>query len=416
MQAEVHNVTVLHSDSLGSEAKEIAASLERGVPGLASISCRLMPLSQLDEAIAGPCSCLLMLPDDHATTERINAMVRACMRTNTPAVLVAGNRPDDPGTCDGVLRVEPGTSGQALAGIVSGLATKRSDQQLEQSLRATQDLKRQLDEIHDEIQMAASVQQDFLPNAFPRMHGVEFASMWRPASSVSGDIFDFIKLDDEHVGIFLADAIGHGIPAALLTMVICRSLPAIESINGQPRIVPPAEAMERLNRNLMRRYGRTTRFATALYGVINCRTRRISIACAGHPPPLLLSPGRSMQTIQINGGLLGVFEGERYQQHEFTIQGNQRLLLYSDGFEQAFPSPDAAKKGLPNKRYLEEFQGLHDCLDAATLVRRINRGIENEQGHDAPRDDMTLLCVGAGAQASTRRMLDSTTTLKLRSA
>ena len=103
-----------------------------------------------------------------------------------------------------------------------------------------------------------------------------------------------MRLDQDHVGFFLADAAGHGVPAALMTMYIKRALHAKEEDEHLPngyRIVPANEAIGRLNDDMVRQQTGKTGLATACYGVCNCRTLEMTLARAGHPFPMLLKAG-----------------------------------------------------------------------------------------------------------------------------
>lgn len=266
------------------------------------------------------------------------------------------------------------------------------------STRCTGGLRGEISRMHDELQLAAMVQQEFLPRELPEVLGVRFAALWQPASYVSGDIYDVIRLDDEHVGLFLADAVGHGVPAALLTMVICRSLPTREVKDGHARIVPPSEALARLNTEMIRRQGRTTRFATAVYGVLNCRSRVLTLAGAGHPVPFVLRADGRTDALETPGGLLGVFAEESFEQIEIELGVCDRLVMYSDGFEVAFPDgkTEGSSSKLPTRRYLEEFERLRLESDPQRAIEVIRETVGRQQGSLHQVDDLTLLCTDIG--------------------
>jgi hypothetical protein len=239
----------------------------------------------------------------------------------------------------GALMLPPG--GEWIQAAALGLLHRQREfHQLNQELSIAQrfhgGLEGEISRMHEELQLAAMVQREMLPRALPSLQGVNFAAMWRPANYVSGDLYDIRQLDDEHIGVFIADAVGHGVPAALMTMIISRSLAMTETVPGRIRVLEPAEVLNRLNVEMMMRQGQTTRFATGIYAVMNCRTRKCTIAGAGHPPPLLLHGDGSEEMVETNGGLLGVFGDETYEQVDIQLDVGDQLLLYSDGFEQAF--------------------------------------------------------------------------------
>jgi sigma-B regulation protein RsbU (phosphoserine phosphatase) len=278
-------------------------------------------------------------------------------------------------------------------------AVKRLQTEVSIAHRCHGGLQGEIARMHEELQLAAMVQREFLPRELPHLYGVEFAALWRPAHYVSGDIYDIARLDDDHVGVFIADAVGHGVPAALMTMVICRSLTTKIITGNAYQLIEPAEVLARLNRDMIRRQGRTTRFATAVYAIVNCRSREVRLAGAGHPPPLLLGADGSTRSIEPAGGLLGVFEDETYEQVSFDVAVGDRLLMYSDGFEQAFPKAqaDAYERKLPNNRYREEFEQLAAAATPQEMVSTISRRLDDQTGSLHQLDDLTMICMRAGA-------------------
>src|SRR5947207_11229487 len=93
--------------------------------------------------------------------------------------------------------------------------------------------------LDEELRLAARVQQDFLPKSLPSVGDVRFQYLFRPAGHVSGDLYDVMRLDETHVGFYMADAVGHGMPAALLTMFLKQALTTKEIFPGGYRLLPP---------------------------------------------------------------------------------------------------------------------------------------------------------------------------------
>lgn len=271
----------------------------------------------------------------------------------------------------------------------------RLGRELAVATRFTGGLRGEIQRMQEELQLAAQVQREFLPRTFPEVGGIRVDAFWRPASYVSGDVYDVVRLDERHLGVFIADAVGHGVPAALLTMVICRGLPAKEVGNGTYRILPPSEALARINEDMIAHQGRTTRFATAVYCVIDTSTGRTTLSAAGHPHPVILRADGGMELVNAPGGLLGVFEGETYCDVEIELRPGDRLLLHSDGFEQAFPGdPEGTRHArLPTKRYLDEFMAVRGAPDVSAFVQQVARRIDMQFGSVHQADDITLLVV-----------------------
>lgn len=294
------------------------------------------------------------------------------------------------------LDASPETIAACLRGMLARQTeVERLNRELGVATRFTSGLRGEIARMQEELQLAANVQREFLPKAFPQVGQLNVAAFWRPASYVSGDVYDVVRLDEDHIGVFVADAVGHGVPAALLTMVICRGLPAKETSPGSYRIVPPGEALARINAEMIAHQGRTTRFATAVYCVINGRTGHVRMSSAGHPPSLVLQASGGTRMLDTGGGLLGVFDSEVYPDSEFTLEPGDRLLMHSDGFEQAFPGdPTGSRRArLPSKRYLEEFEALAAADSAAAMVEQIGRRVDMQFGSLQQADDLTLLIV-----------------------
>jgi sigma-B regulation protein RsbU (phosphoserine phosphatase) len=252
--------------------------------------------------------------------------------------------------------------------------------------------------IHEELQLASIIQRDLLPRELPRVHGVEFGVLWRPVNYVSGDIYEVVRLDEDHVGLFLADAVGHGVPAALMTMVLCQSLRPMEQNHHGWRLRPPSEVLAQLNQAMIHRQSGHTRFATAVYGVLDCRSRVLTIAGAGHPHPLLVSADGSCTEIKTQGGLLGVFPDEPFDQIEVEVALGDRLVFFSDGFEQAFPHPgtNLNDRRLPTARYRREIERLALAGTAEGMIEQLSASLDEQRGSLHQVDDLTLICANAG--------------------
>lgn len=325
------------------------------------------------------------------TFESTVTMVRLGGRPRSDALVLDAET--DAGTVVAVLRTI----------VHDHLEIDRLQQELAMTARIAEGVQEEIGRVDEELQMAAMVQREFLPRELPAIGGTRLAAMWRPAGYVSGDIYDVTRLDEHHLGLFIADAVGHGVPAALLTMVICRSLPTKEiAADGSYRIVPPGEALARLNRFMVSRQGRTARFATAVYAIYDVRDRTTRIASAGHPAVMHLAAaddGGLMREISSTGGLLGIFEDETYEEHRITLAPGEALVLHSDGFEQAFPHDLAShrQRCLPNERYREVIERLGSHDEPEDMIRGVRHVLDGHGGSLHQPDDLTMICLRAAS-------------------
>ena len=198
--------------------------------------------------------------------------------------------------------------------------------------------------LDEELRLAARLQQDFLPKILPQLGPVHFHTLFRPAGYVSGDLYDVMRLDEQHIGFYIADAVGHGMPAALLTMFIKHAMVTKEISGNAYRLLGPGETLSRLNSSLIDQNLSQAAFATALYGVIDVESLEVTVARAGHPNPLLIQTDGAIETLGCEGPLLGIFPDEKFQDIKFNLRPGERIILYTDGVEVAFTDDGRARK------------------------------------------------------------------------
>jgi serine phosphatase RsbU (regulator of sigma subunit) len=249
-----------------------------------------------------------------------------------------------------------------------------------------------LSRIDEELRLAARLQQDFLPKTLPQLGQIHFHTLFRPASHVSGDFYDVLRLDETHIGFYIADAVGHGVPAALLTMFIKHALATKQIGLGGYRLLTAAETMTKLNDTLIEQALSAATFATALYGTVDIATREVTFARGGHPLPLLLRAGGEMESLPCEGGLLGVFPDEKFEQRSITLEPGDRLLLVTDGVEVAFGGDIATS----SQRWCEELHTRRK-LPAEQFLAEFGVLIDNARGDVELRDDLTMLMLEIGA-------------------
>lgn len=373
---------------------------------------------------------LITEEDDDADLYRL---ADALHRSTTPAVLVArgsmlanvrASLTDDMGVT--VLDWESGPA--AVAQVLRSLLDRQPlIDTLTREVRLAQLSQRsiagELDKLHKELNEAAHMQKQFVQKAVPYVPGMNIGAIYRPATYVSGDLFDVERLDEHHVSLFLADAVGHGVPAAMLTLFISRALPKVDGVGGSARIVPPGEALSRLNREFCGRPSPGGRFATAMYAVIDTRTMEAEIAGAGHPAAIIATTNGSgdgawdddesgvfeaepADRVESEGALLGVFPDAEFETRHVVLGADKSLVLFTDGFETAFPNSDAGAKQLkmPTDVYISRLAGLATHAGSAgglaDAIEAFERELDNQMGSLHRPDDVTALIVSADRLAA----------------
>lgn len=184
-----------------------------------------------------------------------------------------------------------------------------------------------------QLRLASQVQREFLPDTLPRVGPISFDVLFRPVDYVSGDIYDVRRLDEDHLGIAVADATGHGIPAALLTVYIKRALRGKEIENGAYRILAPDEVLSRLNEDIYEAQLSECQFVAAAYAVLNTRTLELQLARGGAPYPLYRRGCGAVHPLGALGGVVGVSPSAGFELIRLRLVPGDSLILYTDGLE-----------------------------------------------------------------------------------
>ena len=141
-------------------------------------------------------------------------------------------------------------------------------------------LAQQLLTIQKELETARQIQMSILPSSIPKMEGLDIAARYIPMTSVAGDFYDFIVVDEKHLGILVADVSGHGMPSALIASMLKIALAAQTA-----HAADPAQVLLGLNQTLCGKFQH--HFVTAAYLFVDMLKGTLTYAGAGHPPLLL---------------------------------------------------------------------------------------------------------------------------------
>ncbi|HZU38359.1 MAG TPA: SpoIIE family protein phosphatase, partial [Gemmataceae bacterium] len=134
------------------------------------------------------------------------------------------------------------------------------------------------EQVDRELELASRVQASFLPATLPELGWARFAVSYRPCGRVGGDFYDVRRLDEHHVGLYVADAMGHGVPASLLTIYLKQAVRGKEINGNRYRLLPPAEVLSQLNRDLIDKELADSRFITMVYGLLDGRDGTLHFA------------------------------------------------------------------------------------------------------------------------------------------
>ncbi|HEY3203778.1 MAG TPA: PP2C family protein-serine/threonine phosphatase [Thermoanaerobaculia bacterium] len=245
-------------------------------------------------------------------------------------------------------------------------------------LRHAVDQKLRQDRYVSELKEARSIQMSILPKRAVRRGELEIAGYTTPAELVGGDYFDFIPVSDRILGIAIADASGHGLPAALQVRDVYTGLRM--AVERDFKIV---RTVERLNR-IIHESRLTTRFVSLFYGEIEDNGSLMYVN-AGHPHPLHFHDGSVTPLIQ-TGVVIGPTPNATYTRGYRRLEPGDALLLYTDGMVEAHGGEGEFGVGRLTGAFLD-LRPLPCDEIARALIKRVNE----YAGGGAPEDDRTVV-------------------------
>ena len=245
--------------------------------------------------------------------------------------------------------------------------------------------KRQLDR---DVQVAREVQRILLPVSAPTALGFDIAGVNAPARGLSGDYYDYVKVDSTCLGVAIADVCGKGIPASLL-MAMCRTvLRSVAAGQGSPSAV-----LRAVNAQLFPDI-KEDMFISMAYVILDSVEGRLTLARAGHDAPLLFSAAQQTVTpLKPPGMALGVDSGGVFdrvlKEHSVVMEKGDCLLLYTDGITEALDA-DGSEYGLENV-----MQALRESAPkgAAAVIERISEDVRRHSAGLPQHDDITILAI-----------------------
>ncbi len=241
-------------------------------------------------------------------------------------------------------------------------------------------------EIQRDLDVATQIQLGFLPNQRPIIKGYTFYDHYEAAQSVGGDYFDYVPLRDNLVAIATADVAGKGIPAALLMARLYSA--ARFHLLTKPSV---SEAMTGLNREIASS-GLGFRFITCVIAILNPKTHELTIANAGHMPPLMRHANGEVEPLAKGvGGLpLGVLPDQTFEETVIPIRPGDTFVAFTDGITEAMNQNNDLYDTKPNRR-LSKYLSTGP-QNPEELVKGLIQDVETFCEGRAQSDDTCLVC------------------------
>jgi sigma-B regulation protein RsbU (phosphoserine phosphatase) len=241
-----------------------------------------------------------------------------------------------------------------------------------------------------ELGIATRIQTELLPSDLPQLEGLDLSAFYLSAREVGGDYYDFISIDQQHLGIAVADVSGKGVPASLV-MTMTRSLLRLAAAGN----ASPADTVRQVNLCLTPDLS-PGMFVTLLYMVVDTSTHEVRLVRAGHNPPLLYSQRhRRLLHLKPRGIALGLDADalftEELEVQRFTLQDGDVLVAYTDGVVEG-KNRNAVEFG--DERLCQLITANHQGT-AQEIVNAIVESLRHHQQGTERSDDITLLVAKA---------------------
>ncbi len=245
--------------------------------------------------------------------------------------------------------------------------------------------KKRLD--HD-LEIARDIQRILLPSEAPAIDGFQISGINVPARLVSGDYFDYIRVDDERLGVAIADVSGKGVPASLI-MAICRSVLRAEAARNPS----PADVLRKVNRQLYPDI-KEDMFISMAYLILDHHRDSITLARAGHDAPLLYKQqSQTVTPVKSPGMVVGIDSGNVFDRltvdFAISLERDDCLVLYTDGVTETL-NAEGDEFGLD--RVIQTVRARAND-GAQAIVKKIIQDVRDFTGSLPQNDDITLIAI-----------------------
>jgi len=247
-----------------------------------------------------------------------------------------------------------------------------------------------------DLKAAAEIQKSLLPQTTFVVENLEIAWKFEPCGHMGGDIFNIFQIDSEHLGIYMLDVSGHGVPAAMVTVSVSQFLQqnTVQKLKNSS-FMSPTQVLNALDKEFP--FERFNNFFTITYFIINTKNGDIIYSNAGHPYPILLRKNETLELLKKGGPTIGMRGFEvlddrkfRFEEGHLKIKPEDKLFIYTDGIveyqndNEEFYGDDRFYNSL---KVLKN-ESVHNIIDQCI------KSLMEFGNNTSPQDDITLLGLG----------------------
>ena len=267
------------------------------------------------------------------------------------------------------------------------ISMKRMEEDLGKYIENLTQVTADRERIRTELTLANKIQAAMMPHIFPPFPDrkeVELYGIMDPAKEVGGDFYDFFLIDDDHLGLVIADVSGKCVPGALFMMISKIIIQSCAMLDKSP-----AEILTKTNEAICSN-NQEEMFVTAWVGILELSTGKLIAANGGHEYPVIKYPNGEFEMLKDRHGLvLGAMDGMKYHEYELDMKPGSCLFVYTDGVPEA---TDANEELFGYKRMLAALNSDPDT-EPESVLKRVRKGVDDFVLDAEQFDDLTMLCV-----------------------
>lgn len=252
-----------------------------------------------------------------------------------------------------------------------------------QQLLSAEHTKTKLEGILYELNIAKEIQQSILPKEFISDNILQVHAKMTAAKEVGGDFYDFFWINEDEIGLVVADVSGKGVPAALF-MTVSRTLIRAHAIQD----ITPGQCLEKVNL-LLEKSNVNNMFVTTFYGILNVKTKKFTYSNGGHNLPVLVSNGQISMLPPTKDMALGILPLDHFSEITIELKKNDLLFLYTDGVTEAMNTQDKCF----GEEALQMVLKNNLNISAAETIEKVEEELKVFSQEAEQSDDITMLAI-----------------------
>ncbi len=241
--------------------------------------------------------------------------------------------------------------------------------------------------ISTELEMARRIQESMIPSifpAFPERKEFDVYALMDPAKEVGGDFYDFFLIDQDHLGIVMADVSGKGVPAALFMMASKIIVQSYAQMGNSA-----AEILRKTNERICSN-NEMQMFVTVWVGILEISTGKLIASNAGHEYPAIMRKNGGFELFKDpHGFVIGGMSGVMYKDYELNLEPGDKVFLYTDGVPEA---TDKDKKLFGTDRMIEALNE-DPSVEPEKILGNVRKAVDAFVKDEEQFDDLTMLCL-----------------------